>query len=154
VRDREANRDLTGDAWGSGRTLEWPIPSPAPFYNFAVTPVVHDLDAFWDMKEKNQMNPNTQLQPHYDDIHMPRNTATGFIIVILSGVFGFGIVWDIYWMVGLGLIGIFATVMNRTFNSNVDYYLKSDEIIAHERARSQDTRETDSDSQDGSVVVV
>jgi cytochrome o ubiquinol oxidase subunit 1 len=154
VRDREANRDLTGDAWGTGRTLEWSIPSPAPFYNFAVTPVVHDLDGFWDMKEKNQMNPNTQLQSHYADIHMPRNTATGFIIAICSGVFGFGIVWDIYWMVGLGLIGIFATVIARTFNSNVDYYLKSDEIIAHERARSQEMRETDSDSQDGSVVVV
>lgn len=135
-KNREVNRDLTGDAWGTGRTLEWSIPSPAPFYNFAVTPVVHGLDAFWDMKEKNQMNPNTQLQSHYADIHMPRNTATGFIIAMCSGIFGFGIVWDIYWMVGLGLIGIFTTVISRTFNSNIDYYLKSDEVLAHERARS------------------
>ncbi len=153
VRDREANRDLTGDAWGTGRTLEWSIPSPAPFYNFAVTPVVHDLDAFTEMKEKNQMNPNTQLQAHYADIHMPRNTATGFVIAIFSGILGFGLVWHIFWMIGLGLLGVFATVIRRTFNSNIDYYLKSDEIIAHERARSQRVRETDSDTQDGSVVV-
>jgi cytochrome o ubiquinol oxidase subunit 1 len=136
IRDREANRDLTGDAWGTGRTLEWSIPSPAPFYNFAVTPEVHDLDAFWELKEKKQPNPNTELQSHYADIHMPRNTATGFVIAILSGIFGFGMVWDIYWMIALGLVGIFATVMARTFNTNIDYYLKSDEIKAYESARS------------------
>jgi len=41
-------------------------------------------------------------------------------------------------MMGLGLVGIFATVMARTFNANTDYYLKSDEIvrIENERVRS------------------
>jgi cytochrome o ubiquinol oxidase subunit 1 len=31
---RKDNIDYTGDPW-NGRTLEWSIPSPAPFYNFA-----------------------------------------------------------------------------------------------------------------------
>ena len=51
IRDREQNRDLTGDPWG-GRTLEWATSSPPPFYNFAIVPVVHERDAFWEMKEK------------------------------------------------------------------------------------------------------
>ncbi|EOY2480142.1 cytochrome o ubiquinol oxidase subunit I, partial [Shigella flexneri] len=38
-RDRDQNRDLTGDPWG-GRTLEWATSSPPPFYNFAVVPHV------------------------------------------------------------------------------------------------------------------
>jgi len=136
IRDREANRDLTGDAWINGRTTEWSIPSPAPFYNFAVIPTVHERDEFWDMKEKNRMNPNIQLQSHYEPIHMPRNTATGFVIAIFSGIFGFGMVWHIYWMIGMGLIGIVATIMARTFNKNIDYYVTSEEIMKTERERA------------------
>ncbi|HLB56369.1 MAG TPA: cytochrome o ubiquinol oxidase subunit I [Coxiellaceae bacterium] len=133
IRDRKA--PLSADPWINGRTLEWSIPSPAPFYNFAVTPVVHHRDAYWEMKEKHEMNPNLELQSHYADIHMPRNTGVGFIIAMFSGVFGFGMVWDIPWMIGGGLIGIFATVIGRTFNSNTDYYLKSDEIMKMEKER-------------------
>jgi Heme/copper-type cytochrome/quinol oxidases, subunit 1 len=62
IRDREQNRDLTGDPWGA-RTLEWSTSSPPPFYNFAVVPQIHDRDEFWDMKEKakrirNRLNTN------------------------------------------------------------------------------------------------
>lgn len=150
LRDREENRDLTGDAWGSGRTLEWSIPSPAPFYNFAVTPTVHSLDAFWEMKENKLKNPNIQIQKHYAPIHMPHRTATGFIIALFSGVFGFGIVWHIYWMIALGLLGIFATAMARTFSMKLDYYLQSEDVHAYECARSQKltTRLVDSEHED------
>lgn len=136
IRDRHKNRDLTGDAWGNGRTLEWSIPSPAPFYNFAVTPKVDALDAFWEMKERKMNNPNIDIQPHYADIHMPRNTATGFVIAMFAGLFGFGLVWHIYWMLILGVVGIFATVIARTFNSDVDYYIKSDEVMRMEKERA------------------
>ncbi|MCG4787525.1 cbb3-type cytochrome c oxidase subunit I, partial [Roseburia faecis] len=43
IRDREKNRDLTGDPWG-GRTLEWATSSPPPFYNFAIEPTITGLD--------------------------------------------------------------------------------------------------------------
>ena len=48
---RDELRDLTGDPW-DGRTLEWATSSPPPSYNFAFTPVVHDVDAWWDMKTR------------------------------------------------------------------------------------------------------
>jgi len=41
-RNRAALRDVTGDPW-QGRTLEWSTASPPPDYNFAFTPVVHDV---------------------------------------------------------------------------------------------------------------
>src|SRR5881396_581250 len=47
---REALRDTTGDPW-NGRTLEWSTSSPPPVYNFAFTPIVHDHDAWYDMKK-------------------------------------------------------------------------------------------------------
>jgi cytochrome o ubiquinol oxidase subunit I len=140
VRERDKEGILPGDVWTDGRTLEWSIPTPAPYYNFAVTPVVHDRDAYWDIKENNKMNPNMQLQAHYADIHMPKNTGTGFIIAMFSGVFGFGMVWHIPWMIGLGLIGVFATVIARTFNNDLDYYIKGDDVMKMERDRINATR--------------
>ncbi|MFY2908511.1 cytochrome o ubiquinol oxidase subunit I, partial [Achromobacter xylosoxidans] len=47
VRQRKQNQDITGDPW-DGRTLEWSISSPAPFYNFAHVPHVDELDQFWE----------------------------------------------------------------------------------------------------------
>ena len=48
-RERDELRDTTGDPW-DGRTLEWSTSSPPPDYNFAFTPLIHDGDAWWDMK--------------------------------------------------------------------------------------------------------
>lgn len=128
IKDRDKNRDTTGDAWENGRTLEWSIPSPAPYYNFAVTPEVHHRDDFWVQKQERMKNPGQKSEIHYDDIHMPKNTGTGFIIALFSGVFGFATIWHIDWMIIAGLVGIVLTVIARTFNSNIDYYIKADEV--------------------------
>ena len=72
-RQRRATRDLTGDPW-DGRTLEWATSSPPAPYNFAKIPVVQDIDAFADMKERGVARP---LPVHYDDNCMPKNTASG-----------------------------------------------------------------------------
>jgi cytochrome o ubiquinol oxidase subunit 1 len=126
-KNREKLRDTTGDPW-DGRTLEWSIPSPPPFYNFAVTPVVDSLDAFWEEKQKRLASNQPAPKPHYQDIHMPKNTGTGFIIAVFSGLFGFALVWHITWLVIMGLIGIFATAIARTFNSDIDYYVKAADV--------------------------
>jgi cytochrome o ubiquinol oxidase subunit 1 len=131
-RNKVGYKDTTGDPW-DGRTLEWSIPSPAPFYNFAITPEVHTRDAYWELKQEIARG---EKVPHkqYKDIHMPKNTGVGFIIAMFSAVFGFGMVWHIIWMIGLGLIGIVATVIARTFNMDIDYYLKADEVEKIEKA--------------------
>ncbi|WP_288486011.1 cytochrome o ubiquinol oxidase subunit I, partial [uncultured Novosphingobium sp.] len=53
---KEELRDVTGDPW-DGRTLEWATSSPPPDYNFAFTPVIHELDAWYDMKDKKAQAP-------------------------------------------------------------------------------------------------
>lgn len=57
-----ALRDVTGDPW-NGRTLEWSTSSPPPAYNFAFTPVAHDIDAWWDMKQHGYTRPTSGFQP-------------------------------------------------------------------------------------------
>lgn len=117
LRDREKNKVLSNDPWINGRTLEWSIPCPAPAYNFAVIPTVHERDAYWEMKQKNLENPNKTLLFNYNHIMMPSNTAAGVIIALFSGIFGFGMVWHIEWMITVGLLGIFVTMIAKTFNN-------------------------------------
>lgn len=102
IRDRHLNRDLTGDPWG-GRTLEWSTSSPAPFYNFAHVPHVHERDAFWEMKEKGEAY---KKPASYEEIHMPKNSGAGIIIAAFATVFGFAMIWHIWWMAIVGFGGM------------------------------------------------
>lgn len=124
IRDREKNRDLTGDPWG-GRTLEWATSSPPPFYNFAIEPKVTGLDAFWEAKADG----SAYMKPaQYAPIHMPKNSGAGVIIAAFSVVFGFAMIWHIWWMAIAGFIGMIATWIIHSFNDDVDYYVQVDEI--------------------------
>ena len=124
IRDREKNRDLTGDPWG-GRTLEWATSSPPPFYNFAIEPKVTGLDAFWEAKaDRSAYTKPAQYAP----IHMPKNSGAGVIIAAFSVVFGFAMIWHIWWMAIAGFIGMIATWIIHSFNDDVDYYVQVDEI--------------------------
>jgi cytochrome o ubiquinol oxidase subunit 1 len=131
-KNRKQLRDVTGDPW-DGRTLEWSTASPPPFYNFAFTPVVHDRDDFWEQKQKGL---KLETRP-YEDIHMPHNTGTGFIIAMFGGVFCFGMIWHIYWMIALGLVGIIATAIARTFDMHTDYYVPAAEVERIEKEIAQ-----------------
>jgi len=121
---REEYRDVTGDPW-DGRTLEWTTSSPPPFYNFAVTPVVHDIDPFWDAKE----NGTAHARPAaYSKIHMPKNTGAGFIIGALSFIFGFAFIWHIWWLVAVSVLGMLAILIMQSFNDDTDYYVPAEEV--------------------------
>lgn len=124
IRDRNKNRDTTGDPWG-GRTLEWATSSPPPFYNFAVTPRVEDRDAFWDNKEKGvaYAKPIT-----YAPIHMPKNTAAGVIIAVFTMIFGFAMIWHIWWLAIVSFVGMVVTWIAKSFDQDVDYYVPVDQI--------------------------
>lgn len=124
IKDRNKNRDLTGDPWG-GRTLEWATSSPPPFYNFAEIPVVTERDAFWDMKEKGTAYKRPAA---YKEIHMPKNTGAGVIISFFSLVMGFALIWYIWWLAILGAVGVVVTWIAHSFNNDVDYYVPVDVV--------------------------
>ena len=132
IRDREKLRDLTGDPW-NGRTLEWATSSPPPDYNFAFTPVVHDNDAWWDMKAMGYLRP----AGGYADIHMPSNTGTGVIIAGFSVAFGVGMIWYVWWLAAISFVGILASAIIHTFNYKRDYHVPKAEVTAQEEARTR-----------------
>jgi cytochrome o ubiquinol oxidase subunit I len=124
---REKYRDNTGDPWG-GRTLEWSISSPAPFYNFAHIPEVSKIDDYWYKKQaqidKGQPLPET----HYSDVHMPRNSYYGFLIAMSLGLFGFAMTWHMLIPGIIGLAGVGVLMALKTFNLDVDYYVPAKEV--------------------------
>ena len=128
-RDRESLRDLTGDPW-NGRTLEWSTSSPPPPYNFAFTPIVHDRDAWMDMKQRGYVRP----QSGFNRIHMPKNTATGVILSGLCLVCGFGLVWHIWWMAASTFVALVAVAIRHTFNYHRDYYVPAADVERTEQA--------------------
>jgi cytochrome o ubiquinol oxidase subunit 1 len=129
-RKREQLRDVTGDPW-DGRTLEWSTASPPPDYNFAFTPVVHDNDAWHDMKRRGAVRPTAGFKP----IHMPKNTGAGVVIAGLATAFGFALIWHMWLAAGLAFAAIVAATIVHTFNYRRDFHIPADEV-----ARSEDRR--------------
>jgi cytochrome o ubiquinol oxidase subunit 1 len=131
IRERHASLDHTGDPW-DGRTLEWATSAPPAPYNFAPIPVVHDLDAFTDMKERGVVHPRPT---RYQDIAMPRNTAVGFILGTLAFVFGFAMIWYIWWLAIVAALAVLATVVARSFNDDIEYVIPAPEVERIENER-------------------
>ena len=131
--NRDKLRDTTGDPW-DGRTLEWSTSSPPPDYNFAFTPVIHDGDAWADMKKRGYQRPASG----YRSIHMPSNTGTGVILGGLSVAFAVGMIWYIWWLAGLSFIGILAVTIGHTFNYKRDFHIPEDVV---ERTENERTRQ-------------
>ncbi|UZW62205.1 cbb3-type cytochrome c oxidase subunit I [Lysobacter enzymogenes] len=129
IRNRHALRDATGDPW-DGRTLEWSIPSPAPFYNFARSPKALGLDAFAEAKER-----KIELyEGPYPDIEMPKSSPAGFVIGVAAFVLGFGVVFWIWWLAAIAFATIFVVVVMRMFEDHGEYELHADEVARLDRA--------------------
>lgn len=131
IRDREKLRDTTGDPW-NGRTLEWATSSPPPDYNFAFTPVIHQGDAWADMKTRGYERPTTGFK----DIHMPSNTGSGVILAGLSVAFGVGMIWYVWWLAAISFVGILGAAIGHTFIYKRDYYIPKATVAAKEDART------------------
>ena len=133
IKNKDKYRDVTGDPW-DGRTLEWTTASPAAPYNFAHIPVVSGIDSFWDQKEKKLSNAHQSSAKAlpYLDIHMPKNTAVGFVIGIFAFIFSFAMVWHIWWLALLGLGSVIVSLVIRSFDYNTDYYITASEVEATE----------------------
>ena len=108
IRQREQLRDESGDPW-DGRSLEWATASPPPAFNFAFLPEVSGEDAWWELKRRTNAQRTADETPRYRDIEIPRNSATGFVCAFFATMTGFALIWHIWWMVGAGAVGAFAT---------------------------------------------
>lgn len=124
IRDRDDNRVSAGDPW-DGRGLEWSIAAPPPEYNFAVIPHVGSRDAFYGDKRDGDAYASPD---RYDDIEVPKNSATGPVIGVVGAVTAFGLVWHMWWLVILGMLVVIACVIIRSFVRDVTRIIPAREI--------------------------
>lgn len=136
VFQRKQHRDTTGDPW-NGRTLEWATASPPPFYNFAIVPEVTSREPLWDIKNKvgTRLPRFARNDAKYKDIVLPKNTAIGMYLSGCIFIIGFAMVWHIYWLAILGLIGSIICVIQRTFDDETEYVLTAAEVKALEERK-------------------
>lgn len=123
IRQRKQNLDTTGDPW-NGRTLEWSVPSPAPFYNFATLPTVSSRDAFWKAK----FYKKSHDKPAYTSFTLPKNSPFGLMIAGFAFTAGFGIVWHIWWLAAFGLVSAIICFIIRSLDEDPEFTVSASQV--------------------------
>jgi cytochrome o ubiquinol oxidase subunit I len=131
---RARNNLRVGDDPWSGRTLEWSTASPPPAWNFSILPDVIRADAFWMAKQQAQRDEeHLDRSGKYKPVDMPKNSAIGFISAFFAVVTGFALIWHIWWMAGLGLIGAFMAFLIFAFRDEEEVTVSVERIAQFER---------------------
>ncbi|MFB5281311.1 cytochrome c oxidase subunit I [Peribacillus sp. Hz7] len=127
------NVKVGNDPWGDGRTLEWAISSPPPYYNFKQLPLVRGLDAYWveKMDGKTEMTPAEPL----GDIHMPNSSILPLTTSFGLFVAAFGALYnmddDKTWTVPVIIIGLLITLgsmLIRSIKDDHGYHIHKEEL--------------------------
>jgi cytochrome o ubiquinol oxidase subunit 1 len=130
IRTREQRRDLTGDPW-NGRTLEWSISSPPPAWNFALLPTVGGTDTFWNAKRRRSA---TGAEPRLISLVVPKHTPLGFFIAFFMVIMGFSLIWHIWWLAIVGLLGAITVSVRHAWRTELEDIIPLATIAEHERA--------------------
>ncbi|MBM7647254.1 cytochrome c oxidase subunit 1 [Bacillus ectoiniformans] len=127
------NVRVGNDPWEDGRTLEWAISSPPPFYNFKQTPLVRGLDPLWLEK----MEGRTELTPAepIGDIHMPNNSFVPFVISLGLFIACFGAMYQVddkAWAIPVLIAGMAVTLGAMFYRSVKDdhgYHIHKEDLL-------------------------
>jgi cytochrome aa3-600 menaquinol oxidase subunit I len=125
---RYSSRNIGSDPWNA-RTLEWATQTPVQSYNFARTPHVNSVEAYWDHKKKGQ----PIFKGEIEKIHMPNNSGVPFIMSCIFFVWGFSFIFSMWIPVIITTIAIFACMAHRSFEKDDGYYIPVEKIEATEK---------------------
>jgi cytochrome o ubiquinol oxidase subunit 1 len=100
-----------------------------------VLPQVAEADTFWATKQRARTSPDRPAHlRRYKPIEMPKNSPIGFINAFFAVVTGFALIWHIWWMAGVGAIGIFLTMLAFAFRDEEEIEVPAEQIARFEQA--------------------
>ncbi len=123
---------VANDPWEDGRSMEWAIPSPPPFYNFKQLPLVRGLDAYWleKMEGRTEMTPAEPI----GEIHMPNGSFIPFMMSLGFFIASFGAIynqehgWGIPVLI-IGLVISFGSMLVRSLKDDHGYHIPKSELM-------------------------
>jgi cytochrome o ubiquinol oxidase subunit 1 len=140
IKNRKEN--VAGNDPWNGRNLEWSVSSPPPEYNFTTIPTVHSLDAWWEEKYRGD-NEVRRADPSHErhsamlvaepvdaetlpkgSVRLPTNTGVGAAIAACAFLFGFAMIWQIWWLSALGIVALLVLVIERSFETEIEHTIK------------------------------
>ncbi|WP_156290455.1 cytochrome c oxidase subunit I [Oceanobacillus salinisoli] len=121
----------SADPWGTGRTLEWAISSPAPEYNFKQLPLVRGLDPLWIEK----MDGNVKMTPAepLNDIHMPNGSILPLIMTIGFFIASLGFIYQVdskAWLIVLyaGMAIALGCMLIRSLKDDHGFHIHKEDL--------------------------
>ena len=96
---------------------------------------------FWDMKKQ-----GWKPEKKYKDIECFKNTGMGVYISIFAFLAAFAIVWQIIWLVIVGLVGVYRLHYHSFFDDEMEYVLPAAEVAKIENTyknRSENENENE-----------
>jgi cytochrome o ubiquinol oxidase subunit 1 len=92
------------------------------------------------MKRRAQLEGDVK-EPDYQPIEMPRNSPTGFVCAFFASVTGFALIWHIWWMAIIALIGAYATFVVFAWRDHDEYEIPAEEVARLDRVNREARRE-------------
>jgi cytochrome o ubiquinol oxidase subunit 1 len=112
----QRKQNIAGNDPWNGRTLEWSVSSPPPEYNFVTIPTVDGRDAWWLKKQASQNSPAKETA----EIVLPKSTPMGLYVAACAFLFGFGLVWHMWWLAALSAVAIVILLIVRSFDEHIE----------------------------------
>jgi len=130
------NVRVGNDPWEDGRTLEWALPSPPPFYNFKQLPLVRGLDTYW--LEKMEGNKGITPAEPVGDIHMPNGSILPVFISLGFFIASFGAIYRTVYSWGLaaliiGLVIAFGSMLLRSLKDDHGFHIPKSELMKDDK---------------------
>ena len=128
---------VANDPWEDGRSLEWAISSPAPYYNFKQIPLVRGLDTWWIEKREGKKE-YTPAEP-VGDIHMPNGSILPVTISLGLFIAAFGAMYQAdegnTWGIPVLIIGLaitFGSMLIRSMKDDHGYHIPKAELMEND----------------------
>ncbi len=73
-------------------------------------------------------------QREYEPIEVPRNTPTGIVTAFFAMITGFALIWHIWWLAGVGLLGAAATLLVFMFRAEEEVEIPAEQIALFDQS--------------------